>query len=87
MSGGSGRLGSASPSSFIPENLFARPWTMLEEIKVWRVMGSDGDIRAWARKDCRRDNGSGAKSLAVLPSQPSLLVPPQLAVKDGSRTN
>lgn len=43
---------------------------MLEEIRVWRVMGSDGDIRAWARKDCRRDNGSGAKSLAVLPYQP-----------------
>jgi len=39
---------------------------MFEEIRVCRVIGSDGDIRAWAKKDCRRDRGRGAKSRAVL---------------------
>jgi hypothetical protein len=46
LSGGNGRLVSASPNSLIPENLFARPWTIFEEIRVWIVMGSEGDIRA-----------------------------------------
>jgi hypothetical protein len=46
LSGGKGKLGSASPRSFIPENLLAKPWTMLEEMRVWRVIGSEGDIRA-----------------------------------------
>jgi hypothetical protein len=46
LSGGNGNEGSASPRSLIPENLLDRPWTIFEEIRVWRVIGSDGDIRA-----------------------------------------